>query len=291
MKKHKICFILNPVSGGRKNGRFDELVRHHLDLDKFDYVIRKTKSPKDAMRLASAAVQENCDIIVAVGGDGTINEVIQGIGTAAVTLGIIPAGSGNGLARHLEIPLEAEKALDLINKMNTRIIDIASINGYPFASIAGMGFDARVANKYRKVRKRGFYGYFRVVVREFLRYREREYSLTFNGQQFTRKALLLSIANSNQFGYNTIIAPTAKADDGLLDVVIVKKFPVGELPRMIGLLFTGKIDQSSYIESYKTREIFIARKRGKRVNIDGEAIKMGREIFIRIQPNAIKVIA
>jgi len=271
-------------------GRIEDLISQNLDLDKFDYVIRETKSPKDAMRIASAAEQENFDIIVAAGGDGTINEVVQGIGNSPVMLGIIPIGSGNGLARHLGIPLEPEKALSILNHLNTRIIDIASINGYPFASIAGLGFDARVANKYRKLKKRGFYGYFRVVTQEFFRYREREYTLTFNDQKITRKALLLSIANSNQFGYNTIIAPTAEPDDGLLDVVIMKKFPIGEIPRMIGLLFTGKIDQSSYIESYKTTEIFINRKRGKRVNIDGEAIKMGREIFIRIQPAAIKVI-
>jgi YegS/Rv2252/BmrU family lipid kinase len=290
MKKHQICFIYNPISGIRKSIRFEELIRHNLDPDKFEYVIRETKSPKDAMRLASAAVQDKFEIVVAAGGDGTINEVVQGIGNSPIILGIIPMGSGNGLARHLDISLEPEKAVKAINKLNTKTIDIATINGYPFASIAGLGFDARVANKYRKLKKRGFYGYFRVVTQEFFSYREREYTLTFNDQKLTRKALLLSIANSNQFGYNTVIAPTAQADDGLLDIVIVKKFPLGELPRMLGLLFTGKIDQSPYIESFKTKEIFIVRKRGKRVNIDGEAIKMGNEIFIRILPGAIKVI-
>lgn len=290
MDKHRICFIHNPVSGTRRNTKFDELVQHNLDLDKFDYEIFDTKSPKDAMRLASDAARAGFEIVVACGGDGTINEVVQGIGNSEVILGIVPGGSGNGLARHLEIPLEADKAIQLLNKLNIKTIDIATMNGYPFASIAGLGFDARVANRYRKVKKRGFYGYFRVVSREFFSYREREFTLTFNDDKITRKALLLSIANSNQFGYNTIIAPTAQADDGLLDVVIVKKFPLGELPRILGLLFTGKIDQSPYIESFKTKEIFIIRKRGKRVNIDGEAIKMGREIFIRIQPAAIKVI-
>jgi YegS/Rv2252/BmrU family lipid kinase len=268
----------------------EELIRQNLDLNRFDYTIQGTSRPKDAMRLASTAVQDNFDIVVAVGGDGTINEIVQGMGNTPLMLGIIPTGSGNGLARHLEIPLEPEKAIKLINNLNTRTIDIASINGYPFASIAGLGFDARVANKYRKLKKRGFYGYFRVVMMEFFRYHEREYTLSFNDQKINRRALLLSIANSNQFGYNTVIAPTAKPDDGLLDIVIVKKFPLSEIPRMIGLLFTGKIDQSSYIESYKTTEIFIVRKRGKRVNIDGEAIKMGKEIFVRIQPAAIKVI-
>lgn len=290
MEKHRICFIHNPVSGTRRHPRFDDIVRHNLDPDKFDYKVFETKRPKDATRLASDAVREGFEIIVACGGDGTINEVVQGIGQSGVTLGIVPGGSGNGLARHLDIPLETDKAIQQINKLNTKTIDIATLNGYPFASIAGLGFDARVANKYRKVKKRGFYGYFRVVSQEYFRYREREFTLTFNGQQITRRALLLSIANSNQFGFNTIIAPTAQADDGLLDVVIVKKFPLGELPRMIGLLFSGKIDQSSYIESFKTKDLFIVRKRGKRVNIDGEAIKMGREIFIRIQPAAIKVI-
>lgn len=290
MQKRRICFIHNPVSGARRNNRMDDLVKHNLDLDKFDYVIRETRSPKDAMRLASEAAREKIEIIVAVGGDGTVNEVVQGIGQADVILGIVPGGSGNGLARHLGIPLEPEKAIQLINKLNLKTIDLATMNGYPFASIAGLGFDARVANKYRKVRKRGLYGYFRVVTQEFFRYREREYSLTFNDEKITRKALLVSIANSNQFGYNTIIAPNALAWDGLLDIVIVKKFPLGELPRIIGLLFTGKLEQSAYFEFYKTRELFIVRKRGKRVNIDGEAIRMGKEIFIRIQPSSIRVI-
>jgi YegS/Rv2252/BmrU family lipid kinase len=290
MKKRNICFIYNPISGARKFSRFEEIIRQNLDLDKFDFVIRETVRPKDAIRLASSAVKDNFDIVVAAGGDGTINEIVQGLGISPVMLGIIPIGSGNGLARHLEIPLEPEKAIKLLNNLKTRTIDIATINGYPFASIAGLGFDARVANQYSKLKKRGFYGYFRVVIKEFFRYREREYKLTFNDQVITRRALLLSIANSNQFGYNTIIAPQAESDDGLLDVVIMKKFPIGEIPRVIGLLFTGKIDQSPYIESFKTKEIFIVRGRGKRVNIDGEAIRMGNEIFIRIQPASIKVI-
>ncbi len=290
MEKHKACFIHNPISGVRKQSRFEELIRQNLDPDKFDFEVRETRSPKDAIRIASDAVNEKFDIIVAVGGDGTVNEVVQGIGRSQVLLGIVPVGSGNGLARHLQIPLEPERAVQAINKLNIRTIDLATINGYPFASIAGLGFDARVANRYRKVKKRGFYGYFRVVSREYFRYREREFTLIFNDRKITRKAILLSIANSNQFGYNTIIAPTAEPDDGLLDIVIVRKFPLGELPRIIGQLYTGKIDQSAYIESFKTKEIFIERKRGKRVNIDGEAIKLGREIFIRIQPAAIRVI-
>jgi diacylglycerol kinase (ATP) len=290
MKKLRICFIHNPISGTRRLKGLEDLIRQNLDMHRFDYAIQRTSSSKDALRLASAAVKDNFDMVVAVGGDGTINEIVQGMGNTPLILGIVPNGSGNGLARHLEIPLEPEKAIKLINNLNIRTIDIASINDYPFASIAGLGFDARVANKYSKLKKRGFYGYSRVVMMEFFRYREREYTLSFNNQTIKRQALLLSIANSNQFGYNTIIAPNAKADDGLLDIVILKKFPVGEIPRMIGLLFTGKIDQSTYIESFQTTEIHILRRRGKRVNIDGEAIKMGKEIFVRIQPAALKVI-
>lgn len=288
--KSRILFIHNPVSGVKKLNKLEDMVRHHLDPEKFEYEVRETESPKDAMRLASAAVQEKFDIVVAVGGDGTINEIVHGMGTHPLVLGIIPTGSGNGLARHLGIPLEPEKAIRAINKMNIRNIDTATINGYPFVSIAGLGFDARVADKYAKVKHRGFFGYLRIVLQEFFRYREREYILTFNDQKITRKALLISIANSNQFGYNIVISPTAKTDDGLLDIVITRKFPIGELARMIGLLFTNKIDQSGFFETHKSSEIFIVRKRGKRVNIDGEAIKMGREIFVRIQPASLKVI-
>ena len=290
MNKLRICFIHNPISGARRLGKLENLVREHLDLDKFEYVIRETASPKDAMMLASEAVSDKFAVVVAVGGDGTINEVVQGMGNHPLVLGIIPVGSGNGLARHLGLSLEPEKALKTINGMKTRTIDTATINGYPFVSIAGLGFDARVANKYNKLKKRGFMSYTRIVTQEFFRYREREYIMTFNDQKITRKALLLSVANSNQFGYNTIIAPHALPDDGLLEIIITRKFPIGELPRMVSLLFTGKIDQSPYIESYRAKEIFILRKRGKRVNIDGEAVKMGREIFIRIQPASLIVI-
>ena len=290
MKKRNICFIHNPRSGIRRISRLDHLIRENLDLDKFDYIIRETVSPKDAMRLASEAVRDQYDIVVAVGGDGTINEIVQGMGSRPLILGLVPAGSGNGLARHIGIPLEAEKAIRLLNAMHIKTIDIASINGYPFVSIAGLGFDARVANKYNKVRQRGFFSYFMIVIREFFRYRERKYVLHFNDMKIIRKALLLSVANSNQFGYNSIIAPHASLDDGLLEIVITKKFPVREIPRMIGLLFTGKIDQSQYIETFRSKEIFIVRNRGKRVNIDGESIKLGREIFVRIQPASLQVI-
>jgi len=290
MEKRKICFIHNPISGVKRIGRLESLIRENLDQDKFEYAIRNTTSPKDAMRLASEAVRDKFDIVVGIGGDGTVNEIIQGMGNQPLILGIIPTGSGNGLARHLGIPLEPDKAIRLLNGMKLRTIDIATINGYPFVSIAGLGFDARVANKYNKLKKRGFFSYAKIVAREFIRYREREFILTFNDMKITRRALLLSVANSNQFGYNTIIAPKAEPDDGLLDIVVTKKFPLGELPRMISLLFTGKIDQSPYIETYKAKELFILRKHGKRVNIDGEAVKMGREIFIRIQPEYLKVI-
>jgi YegS/Rv2252/BmrU family lipid kinase len=290
MKDHKICFIANPVSGIKKTIRLEEMIKLNLDLDKFDYQVKESRNQKETIRLASLASQEGCDIVAAVGGDGTINEVIQGISQSKAILGIIPAGSGNGLARHLEIPLETDKAIKRINKMNVINIDTATINGYPFASIVGLGFDARVANKYNKLRTRGFYGYLKVVVTEFIKYRERQFSISFDGKKIECKAFLLCIANSNQFGYNTIIAPKAKADDGLLDIVIVKKFPLGEIPRMLSLLFTGKIDQSSYVEYYTAGEIFIVRKRGKRVNVDGESLRMGREISIRIQPSSVKVI-
>lgn len=283
-------FILNPAAGIRRVVDLEELIRANLDLTSSQFEVRVTSRPGDAFLLASEAVSRGCGTVVAVGGDGTINEIAKAIEGSCVTLGIVPNGSGNGLARHLDIPLDISEAIRVINGSHIRSIDTASLNGNTFVSIAGVGFDARVANRYRKVRRRGFYGYFRIVVLEYLGYKERSYILEIDGKVLERKALMINLANSNQFGYGTVIAPHAKLDDGLLDIVIVKKFPLAELPHTLQLAFTHRIDKSPYVETLTGKEVRIRRDRGRYVNLDGEAVRTDSQVQVQIKPAALKVI-
>jgi YegS/Rv2252/BmrU family lipid kinase len=286
----KILFILNPAAGIKRLSDLDGFIRENLDLTRFEYEIKVTSRQGDALLITKQAVGSGCSVIVAVGGDGTINEIAKGIEGTDVLLGIVPNGSGNGLARHLGIPLDLGEAIRTINGFHHQRIDTATLNGNTFVSIAGVGFDARVANRYRKVRRRGFYGYFRIVVLQYFSYKERPYILEVDGKTMERTALFISVANSNQFGYGTIIAPAAKLDDGLLDVVIARKFPLTELPYILQLLFTQRIDKSSYVETLKGREINIARKKGRYVNLDGEAVKTDSFVSIRVKPSSLKVL-
>ena len=230
MEKKKIIFIINPISGVGKQRLVETAIDKTLDKSIFDYDISYTSAPKHATELSKDAACKNYDIVVAVGGDGSINEVAKGIIGSNCTLGIIPIGSGNGLARHFNIPFDISQAIEVINKCNTIKIDTATINEQLFLSIAGVGFDALVANKFAKGKRRGFWSYFKITVREYPKYKPKKYSLTIDGKKMIRRALLVSFANSNQFGYNTSIAPMAIINDGFLDVCILKKVPIVKAP-------------------------------------------------------------
>ena len=286
----KVLFILNPAAGIRKVRDLEALIKDNLDLNRFEYEIKVTSRQGDAYEMTMNSVREGCCIVAAVGGDGTINEIAKGIEGTQTQLAIIPNGSGNGLARHLGLPLEVAEAIRIINRHTVKTIDTGSVNGHTFVSLAGVGFDARVANRYRKVRRRGFYGYFRIVVLEYFGYKERSYLLEVDGRPLQRKALFITAANSNQFGYGTIIAPSARLDDGLLNVVIVRKFPVTELPHILQLLFSQRIDKSSYMETITCKEVTISRNKGRWVNVDGEAIKTDTKVQIRVKPGSLNII-
>ncbi len=290
MDKKNICFIINPVSGVSHKNDLADLIQEKLDHKKFNYRVKYTGKAGEAITIAEKSLADNFDVIVAVGGDGTINEIVRSVRGTNCLLGIIPNGSGNGLARHLGIPLNAGKALQLINELYSTQIDVATINEHPFVSIAGLGFDAKVAHNYQKFGKRGFFGYFRVILTQFFRYKSREFDLVIEKETHRRKAMLVSLANSNQFGYGTIIAPDASLTDGLLDIVLVQKFPAWEVPLIMHKTFRNKINQSKYVETLHASELVIYRDKGKRVNIDGEAVKMGKRLEIKVHPLSLNII-
>lgn len=291
MAKKRILFIINPVSGKRRLINIAEIIRNELDEEKFESLIHFTESAGHASILSKEAVENKTDIIVAVGGDGTINEIAsQMIGSESV-LGIIPGGSGNGLARHLSIPLVPEKAIQLIFNGAISKIDTGTVNEKAFVSIAGIGFDALVAKLFAENKRRGFLTYLSLIAQQFSGYREKKYTLEFeHGEPITTRALFISFANSNQFGYNTTISPNAQLNDGLLDVCIVTKPKFIDLPGILNLLLLKKINQSPFVQIKQAKKIIIKRSKNRYVNIDGEACKLKKNLKVEVKPLSLNVI-
>lgn len=286
----RITFIVNPASGVLNKEKMGEFIRARLDLSVYKPEILFTKEPGHATEISKEQVRSGTDVVVAVGGDGSINEVAKGIVGSDVILGIIPAGSGNGLANYLKIPLPRKQAIEVINRGNITTIDTGLINNKLFVSIAGIGFDGLIAKRFEKSKMRGFVGYLKLVAEAYPGYKSKRYVLKFEDQILTTRALFIAFANSNQFGFNASIAPGAKIDDGLLDVVIVEKPQIIELPYLASLLYWRKIEQSKYIRSFKTKELVIQTKRKRWVNIDGEPEKLGTELNVCINPQSLKVL-
>jgi len=291
-QKKRVLFIVNPVSGVNQSRKtvLADAILNNLDTSLFECDIRYSESAAHVRELSKEAADAHVDIIVAVGGDGTLNQVVKGMIGSGSTLALIPAGSGNGLARHLGIPVDTEQSVRLIAKGNSRLIDTVNLNDDLFVSIAGVGFDALVAKRFSQGTRRGFFSYFKIVTNEYAWYRPRKYKMEIDGKQVVRQALFVSFANTDQFGYNTIISPEAKIDDGLVDVCIVKKVPLLYAPRVVGLLLSRRIDSSGFVEIIRAREIKLSRNKNRVVNIDGEPVKLSKDLRISVNPLSLKVI-
>ncbi len=290
MEKKKLTFIINPVSGVFNKDRVIDAIGKGLDRTKFDYSIEYTEGPGHAIEICNRKIAEGVEIIVAVGGDGSVNEIARTLTDKKVVLGIIPAGSGNGLAHYLNIPFSYRKAIEVINSSKILKIDTGSINDVFFVSIAGIGFDGIVAREYAKNKRRGFFTYLKVVTEEYVNYRPRRYTIEINGEILKRKALFISFANSDQFGYGASIAPSASVDDGLLDVIIMKKPLMIEVPILASLLYWRKIDLSRQFEIIKAKELVVKTRRKRWVNIDGEPLKMKKKLYVKIHPLSLNII-
>ena len=286
----QIVFIVNPNSGIFSKDNIHEVISAHLDKNRFEYQVRYTEGPGHATELSKEWAGKGADVVVAVGGDGSVNEVARGLVFSTTSLGIIPAGSGNGLAHHLKIPLIRKKAIEVINIGNTKQIDTACMNEHLFVSIAGIGFDGKVARKFSQEGFRGFVAYLKVVTELYPGYKPKKYEIELNGQKIFTRALFVAFANSDQFGFQTSIAPNAKIDDGLIDVAIVKKPQLIEIPFLAGLLFWRKIDKSNHIQIFKTDDVLVKTKKNRWANLDGEPIKAGKELRVKVNPNSLNVI-
>jgi len=289
--KKKALFLINPIAGGKKKIKFPELIRQNIDELKFDYAIQFTESQIDTISKAKIAVSQNTEIVVAVGGDGTINDIAKTLVGSSSTLGIIPCGSGNGFARHLNIPLNPKLALELINKDNSILIDTGIINENVFINISGVGFDAHIGNLFSKSNVRGFKTYAAIVAKELWNYKSQKYKLELEGVEIESDAFMICICNGSQFGNNVLIAPNAKMDDGLFNITIVNRFNLFAIPNLVFKLFTGKIYKSSAIQTFSAKSLTISQSKDSILNIDGEVIFCNKSLNFKILPNSLKVLA
>ncbi len=283
-------FIINPISGGKDKQRVPDMIERYLDKDTFDSRVSFTERVGHAYMLAKAAVKEDYHYIVAVGGDGTVNELAKALVNTSVILGIIPFGSGNGLARSLNIPMNIKEAVKVINRLQTTTIDSGLLNEDPFFNVAGLGFDAHISYVFASNAKRGLLGYVKSTLKELTNYKLNTYTIQIDNKTIKEKAFIVSVANSSQYGNEAHIAPRADLKDGLLDVVIVKKFPWYVFLSLVIRMFNKTADKSKYVESYQGKIIEIKRGQDGAIHLDGEPKRMDGTLNIRIVPQSIQVI-
>jgi YegS/Rv2252/BmrU family lipid kinase len=288
----KIVFIVNPKAGITPKSKviIELLAGNIIPKNRFTSEVIFTERAGHATEIAAQSRLEGADIIVASGGDGTVNEVAGALSGGDIPMGILPAGSGNGLARCLGISMSYALALRTIMKANTQVIDTAEVNGTRFTSIAGIGFDAHVASKFAESSIRGMISYMQIILNEYSSYKPATYKITLDGTEFEKQALMVVFANSNQFGFNTRIAPDASLNDGLLDVCIIRKMPVTQLINMGYQMMAGNTLKSGYAEYYKAKNIRIETNGEPLMNIDGEPRIVTQPVEINIIPQSLKVI-
>lgn len=288
--KKKAVFIINLISGTSDKAAIPGLIDQYLDKTKFEYEIAVTQYAGHASEIAAKAKDDGVDVVVAIGGDGTVNEVARAIVHSDTALGIIPCGSGNGLARHLLLPLNVRKAIEVINRCEIRQLDYGIINDYPFFCTCGMGFDAFVSMKFAEAGKRGPITYVENVLREGLKYKPETYTIEDENGTVQYKAFLISCANASQYGNNAYIAPQASMSDGLMDVIIMEPFDVFEAPQISIEMFSKTLDKNSKIKTFRTRHLHIHRDKPGVIHYDGDPIMTGADIDIELKPKGINII-
>jgi diacylglycerol kinase (ATP) len=283
----RYLFIVNPKAG---KGRFKKLIPHikkelptHIP---YDIVI--SQFPGEAKRIIRKNFSEY-DVFVAAGGDGTVNEVSSELINTDKHLGIIAIGSGNGLARALSIPINYSKALNTLLRANPKIIDSIRINNRTFINMAGVGFDATIAQRFEGFGKRGIEPYAKLTFKTIFSYKPRDYNISIDNKQIARTAYMLSIANTSQFGGGAHICPPAKPNDGIIHLTILNPFRYTNIPIMAYNLFTKRIEQSKAVEIFAGKEILI---KGEKLctHIDGEPVELGDELEIHIIPKSISIL-
>lgn len=289
--KARVTFILNPISGKIKKTGIPRLIDTYLDKERFDYTLRYTEYAGHAEVMAREERDKGIDVVVAVGGDGTVNEIGRSLVHSNTAMGIIPCGSGNGLARHLMIPINIKKSIQIINQYDVYDLDYGMINGHPFFCTCGMGFDAFISMKFAEGGKRGPVKYIEHVLKEGLRYKPEIYTIEDGtGTVQYHKAYLVSCANASQYGNNAYIAPQASMRDGVMDVIIMEPFDFLDAPQVSFDMMNKTLHKSSKIKTFRSKRIIVHRSKEGPVHYDGDPVMLGKDIEISLVEKGIKII-
>lgn len=285
----RMLLIINPISGtADKTGLADEIAANLTDAG-ISVTIAPTQYAGHATELARKAVEEEYDAVLACGGDGTINETARAMTGTGVPMGIIPAGSGNGLARHLCIPIDPIQSLEIIKSLNTVDCDYGTVNDLPFFCTFGVGFDAAVSDRFAASGQRGKISYVKSAVEEFLKFRHDHYILQTDGRVITDDAFLVVCCNASQYGNNAYIAPTASLTDGLLELIVVRKASIIETA-MLGVdLMAGTLHGNRLIDTYRVREVNIDRAHPGPAHVDGEPASLGTSLHVKCHPAELRL--
>ena len=293
----RIIFIVNPISGTSGKNFVLRLIEEYIDKNVYDYDIVKTEYVGHATEIAKAAATRGIDVVCAIGGDGTVNEVASGLIHSKTALAIIPSGSGNGLARHLRIPTDPLSAIKIINHGLVQKMDYGIVNRRPFFCTCGVGYDAFISQRFAESGKRGPVSYIENVLNSSLNYHPETYEIDIvnnkEGEETheVHKAFLISCANASQYGNNAYIAPSASVRDGIMDVTLIEPFLAIEAPQIAIQLFNGTIEQNSRIKTFQCQKAIINRSQPGVVHYDGDPMQTDARVEVEIVPSGLLCIS
>lgn len=290
MEKQRILFIVNPFAGSNSKHNISEQIHKYLDQTKYDCHIKFTGYPQHGHELALHAVDEGIDIIIANGGDGTVNEVASAIVGSNSTFGIIPGGSGNGFSMHLGLGRSFQKAMKAINDGKIINIDTCKLNDSFYVNVAGLGFDARIAFLTKANKERGFTPYFTATLKESIRFKAEQLKIDIDGKIIEGRFAAAVIANASRYGYSFTIAPTAELTDGELDIILIKEASVPRYFLSAYRFFNKTLHQSKLTEAYKGKKIKITSPNPVYYHLDGEGYDAIKEFTVEIVPQSLKLI-
>lgn len=287
----RILFIINPISGTRNKLSLPGLIAQHIDSKRYSWEITNTKCKGDGTHLAKEAAEAGYDVVVAVGGDGTVNEVASGVRDSQTAFGILPIGSGNGLARTVGIPMNTVKAIELLNTASPTSIDYGLINGHPFFCTCGTGFDAVISHRFAQQKKRGLLTYIKTMFPTYANYHPEHIVINAKGIHVDTNAFFVTVANAGQWGNNAYVAPQADLQDGVLDICIMSKMPIYEIPIAVFNMFTRRMDKDLFMTTLKASSLSITRENAGPFHFDGEPNSEPAKVDISVVNRGLKIIA